>query len=74
MTADEFVDLVRDELGLDISAEHLDRGFDQVPGWNSINSLRLLALLERAVGKPLSVPDLLSAPTLGSVYALAAGG
>jgi len=72
MTIEDFVLLVQDELGLDVSAERLDVGFDEVPGWNSLHLLRLVALLERETERALSVPDLLSAPTLGSVYALVA--
>lgn len=71
MTIEDFVRIVRDELGLDVSADGLDAAFAEVPGWNSVHLLRLVALLERETGRAVSVPDVLAAPTLGSVYKLA---
>jgi acyl carrier protein len=71
MTIEDFVRLVRDELGLDVAADGLDAAFTEVPGWNSVHLLRLVALLERETGHAVSVPDVLAAPTLGSVYKLA---
>lgn len=72
-TVDEFVTLVCDEVGLPITAEHLETGFDRVPGWDSVHLLTLVMALERSTGRPVSVPDLLEAPTLGDVYRLAVG-
>ncbi|GFE13624.1 hypothetical protein Sgleb_16710 [Streptomyces glebosus] len=68
---DDFVTLVRDEIGLPITAGHLDVGFDQVPEWDSLHLLRLIAVLERETGSTLSFPDVLQAPNLGSLYRLA---
>ncbi|MFF9587496.1 acyl carrier protein [Streptomyces achromogenes] len=71
--AEEFVALVRDETGLAVTIEHLDAGFDQVPGWDSLHLLRLTTVLERETGRTLSFPDVLEAPSLGRLYALAVG-
>ncbi|MFF9351717.1 acyl carrier protein [Streptomyces sp. NPDC014734] len=70
---DEFVAVVRDEIGLPITAGHLDVGFDQVPEWDSLHLLRLIAVLERETGSALSFPDVLQAPDLGSLYRLVEG-
>ncbi|MEV0641219.1 acyl carrier protein [Streptomyces sp. NPDC050619] len=70
-TVDEFVTLVCDEVGLLVTAEDLDSGLDQVAGWDSVHLLTLMVALERSTGRPLSMPDLLEAPTLGHVYQLA---
>jgi acyl carrier protein len=72
-SAEDFVALVRDEIGIAVTTEHLDTGFDQVPGWDSLHLLRLATVLERETGRTLSFPEVLEAPSLGSLYALAVG-
>jgi acyl carrier protein len=72
-TVDEFVTLVCDEVGLQITAADMDAGFDQVPGWDSVHLLTLMMALERSTGRTLSMPALLEAPSLGHVYRLAVG-
>jgi hypothetical protein len=67
----DFVALVRDEVGLPVTVEHLIVGFDQVPEWDSLYLLRLATILEREIGRPLPLADLLDAGSLGSVYRLA---
>ncbi|MFF5248703.1 acyl carrier protein [Streptosporangium sp. NPDC000095] len=64
----EFVDLLQDELGLDVGAENLGRAFDDLPGWDSVRLLAMLVLLEKHLGKPLSLPDFLEASNLESIY------
>ncbi len=65
--------MVRDEIGLAVGSEHLDVGLDQVPGWDSMHLLRLVVVLERETGRPLSLPDVLEASNLGAIYLLAVG-
>ncbi|MET9352428.1 acyl carrier protein [Streptomyces sp. NPDC006617] len=72
-TVDDFVALVCDEVGIQIAAEDLDTGFDQVPGWDSVHLLTLMMALERSTGRRVSMPDLLEAQSLGHVYRLAVG-
>jgi acyl carrier protein len=67
---DDFIALVRDELGLPVTTDHADRGFDEVPGWDSVHLLWLLAGLERTTGQRLSMPDVLQAANLSDIYAL----
>lgn len=70
-TIDDFVALVCDEVGLPVTAEDIESGFDQVPGWDSVHLLTLMMALERRTGRPISMPDLLEAPSLGHIYRLA---
>ncbi|MGC5015775.1 acyl carrier protein [Streptosporangium sp. DT93] len=64
----EFLDLLQDEIGLDVDADDLDRPFDDLSGWDSVRLLAMLVLLERRLGKPLSLPGLLDAASLESIY------
>lgn len=70
ISREEFVDLLRDEIGLAVAAEDLGRTFDEVPGWDSLHLLTMLMLLEKRVGRPLSLPDFLDAAGLGAIYEL----
>ena len=72
-TIDDFVALVRDELGLPVTHEDVGRELDQVPGWDSVHLLSLLTLLERATGRAISLPEVLEAPSLNHIYCLAVG-
>jgi acyl carrier protein len=64
----EFVDLLQDEIGLDVGAEDLGRPFDDLAGWDSVRLLGMLVLLEKHVGRPLSLPAFLEAANLESIY------
>jgi acyl carrier protein len=68
---DDFVVLLRDEIGLPVTAEDTTRALDDVPGWDSMHLLTLLTLLERRTGQRISLPDVLQAGTLERIYELA---
>jgi acyl carrier protein len=68
---EEFVALVRDELGLPLTASDAGRSFDELPGWDSIHLLTLATALERTTGRRLSLPDVLQTSSLESLYTLA---
>ncbi|WP_030912403.1 acyl carrier protein [Streptomyces sp. NRRL F-5126] len=72
ISIDEFVSIVRDELGLPLTAEDVDLSFDELPGWDSVQMLWLLTILERRTGKSLSLPDMLEAPSLAALYKIVA--
>jgi acyl carrier protein len=72
-TVADFVVLLQEELGLEVCVEDVSAGFDEVPGWDSVHLLRLLTVLERETGRPISVPDVLDAPNLRYIYDLAVG-
>ncbi len=69
-SVDEFVLVVRDELGLPVSPEDAEVGFDELPGWDSIHLLWLLTILERRTGRSISLPDMLEASNLKHLYTL----
>ncbi|MGH3166682.1 MAG: acyl carrier protein [Trebonia sp.] len=70
MSIDDFVSLIQDELGIAVTAADVDRGFDELPGWDSMYLLWLATSLERTTGQAMSLPDLLEADSLQQVYAL----
>ncbi|MGC0421382.1 acyl carrier protein [Embleya sp. AB8] len=71
---DDFVALVRDELGLPVTSETARLAFDQVAGWDSVHLLWLLTALEKHTGRRISLPDVLEATSLEAVYTLAVSG
>jgi acyl carrier protein len=71
ITIDDFMTMVRDELGLPLSADDADRHLDEVPDWDSVQLLSLLSLLERNTGRTISMPDVLEASSLNEIYRLA---
>lgn len=70
-TIDDFLAIVRDELGLPIGADDAARGLDQIPGWDSMHLLWLCTALERETGRAISLPDVLQAPSLAGIYEVA---
>ncbi len=70
-TIEDFVTLVRDEVGLPVTPGDLEADLDSVPGWDSMHLLTLMMALERSTGRSISLPELLEAPSLGQVYRLA---
>jgi len=70
---DDFIALVRDELGLEVHAGDGERSLDEIPGWDSVHLLWLLSIVERRTGRPVSLPDVLEARSLHSIYSLVAG-
>ena len=73
MTIDDFVALIGAELGLSVTEEDLGRGLDEISGWDSILLLALLTALERDTGRAVPLAEVLEAPSLGRIYALATG-
>ncbi|MGN2638361.1 phosphopantetheine-binding protein [Nocardia takedensis] len=71
-TAD-FVTLINDELGLDVVPDEVDQPLDTIVGWDSVQLVRLLTVLEKVTGRPVSFPDMLAATTLGQIFRLAVG-
>ncbi|MFF8263764.1 phosphopantetheine-binding protein [Streptomyces virginiae] len=67
---DVFLRTVRDDLGLDIGfPEGADTALGDLPGWDSLNLLRLVALLEES-GHRVPVHRLLEARSLREVHTL----
>lgn len=70
ITIDEFVSIVRDELGLPVTSQDVELSFDELPGWDSVQMLWLLTILEQRTGRSLSLPDMLEASSLGGLHTL----
>ncbi|GHH88411.1 hypothetical protein GCM10018793_67980 [Streptomyces sulfonofaciens] len=71
ITTDDFVALLREDMGLPVTAEDTGLSLDQVPGWDSVHLLSLLTLLERRTGRSLPLADVLEAGSLKDIHALA---
>jgi acyl carrier protein len=71
-TIDDFVRLVRDELGMPLEEYQISADLDQLPEWDSLYLLKLVTALEQAAGRSLPVGKLLEARSLGEIYQLAA--
>lgn len=67
---DGLVELIRDELGLPVTAEDANRPLDELPGWDSFHLVWLAGALESGTGRRMSLPDLLQAPTLADLHAV----
>lgn len=65
---DDFLELVRDQIGLPVTAEDAARGLDEIPGWDSVHLLWLLTALEQRTGHAVSMPDVLEASSLEQIY------
>jgi acyl carrier protein len=70
-TIDDFVALLRDEIGIPVTAHDTSLRLDEVAGWDSVHLLSLLTLLERRTGHSVPFADVLEAETLKDIYALA---
>ncbi|MFK8844885.1 acyl carrier protein [Streptomyces sp. Ac-502] len=71
---DDFVTLIRDDLGLDVDMTDVDRPLDQVAGWDSLHLIALLTRLEHSTGHSLSLPAALEASSLRGLYDVAVTG
>jgi acyl carrier protein len=67
-STEEFIALMRDELGLAVTDEDIEASLDEIPGWDSLHLLWLLTWVERATGRQISLAVVLEAQTLRGVY------
>jgi acyl carrier protein len=72
ISKEEFIALLRDDLGIPVSQDDLGLDLDVVPGWDSVHLLWLLTLVERRTGRSFSLPDALEASSLSTLYAVVA--
>jgi acyl carrier protein len=68
---EEFVAIVRDEIGLAVTADDIGRSLDELPGWDSVHLLTLSLAMERSTGRRIRMPDVLQAETLQQLYTVA---
>lgn len=69
-TVDDFLALLRDELGLPVTAHDLNLDLHDVAGWDSVQLLLLLTLMERRYQRSLPLAEAIEARTLAAIYAL----
>jgi acyl carrier protein len=65
---EDFLTLLRHELGLAVTEDDAVVSLDQVPGWDSVHLLSLLTVLEGRTGRRIHLPDLLQAGTLKEIH------
>lgn len=65
---DDLLDVVRDQLGLPVTADDAGRALDEIPGWDSVHLLWLMTTLEARTGRRISMPEVLEAATLAELY------
>ncbi|PXY23748.1 acyl carrier protein [Prauserella sp. PE36] len=70
MSPDAFLELVRDEVGLELAEPDLDTAFDDLEGWDSVMMLKLLGAVEQATGRPAPMMAFLEATSLRGVHAV----
>ncbi|GAA2396650.1 MULTISPECIES: phosphopantetheine-binding protein [Streptomyces] len=68
---DDFVRLVRDEIGMPLEPEQVAADFDELPDWDSLYLLKLVTALELATGHKVPVGKVLEARSLKGIYDLA---
>jgi|tagenome__1003787_1003787.scaffolds.fasta_scaffold20439676_2 acyl carrier protein len=71
---EDFLTLLRDELGMAVTRDDLDKHLDQVAEWDSAHLVELVTLLERDTGHGISLPDALTASSLAEIYEVAVAG
>lgn len=71
ITIDDFISVLRDDMGLRVTEQDAGQRLDQVEGWDSVHLLSLLTLLESRTGRSLSLADVLDAESLQEIYTLA---
>jgi acyl carrier protein len=72
-TIEDFISLLRDDMGLPVTVQDASLSLDQVAGWDSVYLLSLLTQLEWRTGRSLSLADVLDAQSLRDIYTLAVG-
>jgi acyl carrier protein len=70
-TMDDFLAILRDELGLQVDTQHASLKLNEVADWDSVYLLSLLTILERRTGRSLQLAKMLEAATLEEMYAVA---
>ncbi len=70
---DDFLELIRDGLGLSVTANDTGCALNEILGWDSVHLLWLLTAMEKETGHPISLPDLLEATNLNELYLATAG-
>jgi acyl carrier protein len=70
ITREAFIHIVRDELRLPLADPDVERSFDQVVNWRSIQVVRLFVAMEKATGLRVPIERLLAERTIEGIYGL----
>ncbi|MEU4497993.1 phosphopantetheine-binding protein [Streptomyces sp. NPDC023998] len=70
-TVVELISLANEHLGTDLAPEDAGRDLAELACWDSVHLLRLVALLERELGRPIAVAEMLQARSLGEIWTAA---
>ncbi|MFF9558113.1 acyl carrier protein [Streptomyces albus] len=70
-TVEELIELANTELGTALRPADAAVELAQLDGWDSVHLLRLVALLETALGRRVPVDRMLEARTLRELWAVA---
>jgi acyl carrier protein len=70
---EDLITLIRDELGIAVTADDAGRSLDEIPGWDSVHLLWLVTVVEQRTGRPASFPDLLQARDIDGLYTVLGG-
>jgi acyl carrier protein len=68
----DLLELIQDVLEVPISPEDITTHFDQLEGWDSVYSLRLITSIETQTGRKVPVSKFLQAQNIQEVYNLIA--
>jgi len=63
-------ELIQDVLGLPITELDINTHFEQLDGWDSVYTLRLITSIESQIGRKLPVSAFLQARNIQDVYHL----
>ncbi|MBF9068414.1 acyl carrier protein [Streptacidiphilus fuscans] len=61
------IEVVAQVLDLDEDEVAVDANFADLPGWDSVNAMRVLVLLERELGEPVDYDSFASAHTVADM-------
>ena len=68
LTEDSFLALVRDELALPLAEDDLESDFDRIVAWDSLQTLRLVAAVEKKTGRRVPVGRVLAQQSLRGIF------
>ena len=71
LSLDDLLAVLRDQLGLAVTADHAHDALDTIPGWDSLHLLWLISTLETRTGRRIAMAEFLEAGTLAELHDVA---
>ncbi|MGI5351758.1 acyl carrier protein [Streptomyces sp. CA-250714] len=72
-TVEELIELANTHLGTALASADAEAELTELAEWDSVHLLRLVALLEQELGRPVPVDAVLQARSLRDIWAVAVG-